>query len=104
MANINDIHSIVVSANEPNFTAHTYSEIGGGLTGCTATINGVLVNVAAQSGFKLWIRSISGGAGCYLLGENQDVLQGSPTLSSYEPVNDTVNEFVVDDYIADYFV
>ena len=104
MPNINDIHSIIVPADAPNLTAHTYTEVSGGLTGCTAVINGVTVNVAAQSNFKLSVRSINGGSGCFLLGENQNVLQGSPTLSSYEPVNDTVNEFVVDDYIGDYFV
>lgn len=104
MANINDIHTIVVSADAPNFTAHTYTQISGGLTGCTAVINEVYVNVAAQSRFKLWIKSISGGTGCFLFGENQDVFQGSPTLSSYIIPNDTINEFVVDDYIGDYFV
>lgn len=80
MPNINDIHSIIVSADTANFSAHTYTEIYGGSAGCTAVINGITVNVAAQSSIKLWIRSITGGSGCYLLGENQNVYQGSGGL------------------------
>ena len=104
MPNFNDIHSIVVPADEANFSAHTYTEISGGLTGCTAVINGVTVNVAAQSNIKLWIKSVTGGSGCYLFGENQDVFQGSSELNSYTIPDDTVNSFVVDDYIENYFV
>ena len=80
MPNINDIHSIIVSADSANLTAHTYTEIYGGAAGCTAVINGVTVNVAAQSSVRLWVKSITGGTGCYLLGENQNVFQGSPGL------------------------
>lgn len=77
MANISDIHSVIVSANTPNLTAHTYNEIFGGSAGCTMTLNGTVVNVGATSNLKVWVRTISGGTGCYLLGENQNVLQGS---------------------------
>ena len=77
MANISDIHSIIVSANTPNLTAHTYNEIFGGSAGCTMVLNGTVVNVGATSNLKVWVRTISGGTGCYLLGENQNVLQGS---------------------------
>jgi len=80
MAIINDVHSIIVSANTPNLTAHTYTEIYGGSAGCTAVINGVTVNVGSQSTVRIKVRTISGGTGCYLLGENQDVFQGSPGL------------------------
>ena len=80
MANISDIHSIIVPADSPNLTAHTYSEIYGGTGGCTIVVNGVTINVADSSNIKLWIRSVSGGTGCYLLGENQNVLQGSTGL------------------------
>ena len=79
MANINDIHSIIVPAEAPNLTAHTYTEIYGGTSGCTMTVNGVTVQVASCSNIKLWVKSISGGAGCYLLGENQNVFQGPPS-------------------------
>jgi hypothetical protein len=84
MANINDIHSIIVPANAPNFSAHTYTEIYGGTTGCTMTLNGVSVTMAAQSNIKIWVRTLSGGAGCYLLGENQNVFQGSPYMGNPE--------------------
>lgn len=77
MARINDIHSIIVPAQSPNFTAHTYNEIYGGAAGCTMILNGVSVSVGAQSNLAIWVRTISGGTGCYLLGENQNVYQGS---------------------------
>ena len=77
MANINDIHSIIVPAESPNLSAHTYTEIYGGTGGCTIVVNGITVQVANSSSIKLWVRSVSGGTGCYLLGENQDVFLGS---------------------------
>jgi hypothetical protein len=76
MANINDVHSIIVPAQSPNLSAHTYTEIYGGSSGCTIVINGVTVSVGAQSNLKLWVNSVSGGTGCYLLGEKQNVTQG----------------------------
>jgi hypothetical protein len=80
MPRINDIHSIIVPAQSPNLTAHTYTEIYGGSAGCVIVINGVTVNVGAQSNLGLSVRTVSGGTGCYLLGENKDVYLGSPNL------------------------
>lgn len=80
MAKINDIHSIIVPAQSPIFSAHTYTEVYGGTNGCTAIINGTSVDVASSSNLAIWVRTISGGTGCYLLGENQNVLQGSNVL------------------------
>ena len=77
MSNINDNHSVIVAATNANLSAHTYTEIYGGASGCTATINGVIVNVGAQSSINIIIQSISGGSGCYLLGNNVNVYQGS---------------------------
>lgn len=77
MPKINDIHSVIVPAQSPVFSAHMYTEIYGGTSGCAANINGTIVNVAAQSSISIWVRSISGGTGCYLLGDNQNVYQGS---------------------------
>jgi len=79
MARISDVHSIVVAANTPNLTAHTYNEIYGGTGGCSIVINGTLMQIAESSNVAIWIRTVSGGTGCYLLGENQNVTQGSPT-------------------------
>jgi hypothetical protein len=76
----NDVNSIIVPAQSPNFTAHTYTTIYGGSAGCTAIINGVSVSVGAASSIDISIRSISGATGCYLLGENQNVYLGSPNL------------------------
>jgi len=80
MAKINDIHSIIVPASSPNLTAHTYTEIYGGSAGCTITLNGVGVSIGASSSIYVWVRTISGGDGCFLLGENKDVFQGSNNL------------------------
>ena len=76
MANINDAYSIIVPAQSPNLSAHTYCEIYGGSAGCTILVNGVLVSVGGTSNLKISVNSVSGGTGCYLLGENQNVSQG----------------------------
>lgn len=78
MAKINDIHSIIVPAQTPDLSAHTYSEIYGGSAGCTIVVNGVSVSVGIGSSIPIWVRTVSGGTGCYLLGENKDVFTGSP--------------------------
>lgn len=80
MPRISDIHSIIVPAQNANLTAHTYSEIYGGTGGCTININGVIVQVADSTNIAVWVRSVSGGTGCYLLGENKNVFTGSPNL------------------------
>ena len=80
MPRINDIHSIIVPAQSPDFTAHTYTEIYGGTPGCVININGVVITVASSSNIPIWSRSVSGGTGCYLLGENKNVFTGSPNL------------------------
>ena len=84
MAKINDIHSIIVKAENANLTAHTYTEIYGGATGCTfSNLNGVAgVIMGGSSSIGVWVKSVSGGTGCYLLGENQNVLQGSTNLGN----------------------
>lgn len=79
MANISDIHSIIVAAGNAS-TAHTYTEIYGGNAGCTITVNGVSVTVGAGSNVKIWVRSVSGGSGCFLLGDKKDVFLGSPNV------------------------
>jgi hypothetical protein len=61
-------------------TAHTYTEIYGGTGGCTIVINGVTINVAESSNIAINVRTVSGGTGCWLLGENKDVYLGSTTL------------------------
>lgn len=80
MPRINDIHSIIVPAQSPNMTGHTYSEIYGGSAGCTVVVNGVTIAIGASSNLPIWVRTISGGTGCFLLGENKDVYTGSENL------------------------
>jgi len=77
MPKFNHIYSIIVPAQSPIFSAHTYSEVYGGSAGCSAIINGTSINVDAGSTVSILIRSISGGTGCFLLGDNNDVYQGS---------------------------
>lgn len=83
MARISDIHSIIVKAENANMSAHTYCEIYGGTGGCTIVVNGVTVAVADSSNIPVWVRTVSGGTGCYLLGENKNVLDGSPNANSF---------------------
>lgn len=80
MAKINDIHSIIVPADAPVFSAHTYTEIYGGTAGCSMVLNGQNIEMGSSSSISVWVRTISGGSGCFLLGENNDVIQGSTSL------------------------
>ena len=66
MPNINDTHSIIVSADAPIFSAHTYTEIYGGSAGCNLRINGTIASIGAASSIKIVVNTISGGTGCYL--------------------------------------
>jgi len=79
MAHINDIHSIIVPAANANFTAHTYTQVYAGAA-ASPTINGIAVTMAAGSVINIKVRSISATANVYLLGENLDVILGSPNL------------------------
>lgn len=79
MAHINDIHSIIVAASNANFSAHTYTQVYAGAA-ATPTINGIAVTMAAGSLLNIKVKSISATANVYLLGENQDVTQGSMIL------------------------
>lgn len=80
MAKITDIHSIIVQAQDANLTAHTYTELYGGAAGCTVVLNGTTIAMGSSSSIVVWVRTISGGTGCYLLGENKNVTQGSLVL------------------------
>lgn len=80
MPRINDIHSVIVPAQSANLTAHTYTEVYGGTSGCVININGVIVDVANSSNIPIWVRSVSGGTGCYLLGEYTNVYTGSSII------------------------
>ena len=80
MAKINEVHSVIVPANTPNLTAHTYSEIYGGQSGCSIVVNGVSLSMGSSSSIFININSVSGGSGCYLLGVNKDVILGSTSL------------------------
>jgi len=80
MANFSNIHYVIVSAQTANLTAHTYTEIYGGSAGCNITVNGVNISVGSSTNLNIWIKTVSGGSGCWLLGTNQNVYQGSTNL------------------------
>ena len=80
MANFSNIHDVIVSAQTANLTAHTYTEIYGGSAGCSITVNGVNVQVASSSNITIWVKTVSGGTGCWLLGTDKNVYTGSPNL------------------------
>jgi hypothetical protein len=80
MANFSNIHDVIVSAQTANLTAHTYTEIYGGTGGCSITVNGVNILVASSTNLNIWVKTVSGGSGCWLLGTNQNVYQGSTNL------------------------
>ena len=82
MAKINEVHSIIIQAENANLSTHTFTEIYGGPTGCTMTLNGVPnIQIGGSSSIYVWVKSISGGVGCYLLGNETNVTQGSPTVN-----------------------
>ena len=74
------INSVIVLAQNAKLTAHTYTEIYGGSVGCSITVNTTSVNIGPSSSISIIINSVSGGVGCYLLGDNKDVYQGSIML------------------------
>jgi|LakMenE18May11ns_1017448.scaffolds.fasta_scaffold9959298_14 hypothetical protein len=80
MAKINEVHSVIVPANAANLTAHTYSELYGGPSGCSIVLNGLTMNMGGASSIYININSVSGGTGCYLLGVNKDVILGSTSF------------------------
>ncbi len=79
MAHINDIHSIIVSAASANFSAHSYTQVYAGAD-AAPTINGVVVTMAGSSILSIKVKSISATPNVYLMGENQNVGQGSSTV------------------------
>lgn len=86
MAKITDIHSIVVLAQSADTSIHTYTEIYGGSAGCSININGNVISMGASSSIAVWVKSVSGGTGCFLMGEKKDVFQGTTgNMSSSGP-------------------
>jgi hypothetical protein len=82
MANIGSIYSVVVPAEAANMTAHTYTSIYGGSAGCSIVINGITISMGASSDINIAVNTVSGGTGCFLLGDNKNVYLGSPNLGS----------------------
>lgn len=77
---LNDIHSIIVSANSAVLSAYSFTEIYAG-TAATPIINGQSVVMAAGSSIKIKINSISNAVGCSLLGERINTVADNPLLN-----------------------
>lgn len=80
MSKLFDVNSIIVAAQNADLTKHVYNEVYGGSAGCAITINGVSVSIGPSTNLNIVIQSVSGGSGCYLLGENINVGTGSTIL------------------------
>lgn len=77
---LNDIHSIIVSANSAVLSAYTFTEIYAGAA-ATPIINGQQVTMAAGSSIKIKVRDISNATGCFLLGEKNNNTYDNPSLN-----------------------
>lgn len=77
MSKFNDVHTVVVLAENANLNDHTYTEIYSGSIGCSMVVNGVSVDMGANSNISIWVKTISGGAGCLLYGVMKDVSIGN---------------------------
>lgn len=82
MSKLNDIYTVIVPADASDLNKHLYTQIYGGSTGCSIIVNGVTVSIGKESKIDLRVNTVSGGNGCYLLGFNKDVVNGSPNLGS----------------------
>lgn len=80
MAKIYDVHSVIVAVGDADFTSHAYTEIYGGSTGCSITINGTPISMGPSSSLFIAVRNVSGGSGCYLLGSHKHVFNGNDNL------------------------
>ena len=77
---LNDVHSIIVSANSAVLSAYSFTEIYAGAA-ATPIINGQSVVMAAGSSIKIKINSISAATGCSLLGERINTTADNPSLN-----------------------
>lgn len=76
------VYSIIHAAADADFTAYTYNKVYAGAAE-TPTINGVSVTMAAGSDLDITVRSISGTANVYVLGDKKNVTDGPQTLNGY---------------------
>lgn len=99
---VREVFSVIIPAELGDTFKHVYSEIYGGTGGCTINVNNLTINVGETSNIPLLVRNVSGGTGCYLLGDNRDYY--SDYLGNYTPiVNPSSNSYIDDNYIDDYF-
>ena len=82
MSKYNEVHTVCHTVADANLTAYTYTEIYGGPSGCTITVNGYDIDMGGGSSIFLAVNTVSNGVGCYLLGVKKDVVNGSPYLGS----------------------
>lgn len=66
------ITSVIVPANNPNFTAHTYTQVYGGTGGGSITINNQSITIGAGKIINIIPNSIQSATNCFLLGYYND--------------------------------
>lgn len=93
MALNNDISDFVIPAQNASLYNLIYYGVDGGRTGCNININGVDVQMGSGSTIEILVRTISGGAGCYLYGDYPDVFGGVNTPFVSNPIQILVDAF-----------
>lgn len=101
---INEVHSIRVEANNPQFDKHIYTELYGGVSGCSITINGQPIVMCGSLSININVKSASGGIGCYLLGVGREATYADPNLGSISvqsppPVNSNYITYAPNGYV-----
>ena len=76
-------NSIIHAWDDADYSSHTYNLVYASVDS-TAVINGVSVFLVATTQLPIKVRSLTADTpNVYVLGENNDVSDGSPTLSNY---------------------
>lgn len=93
MAINNDISNFIIPAQYAGLYDLVYTSVDGGPTGCNININGVNVQMGSGSTIEILVRTVSGGAGCYLYGDYPDVSGGINTPFISNPIQIMVDAF-----------
>ena len=83
MAKINEIHMVCHKISDANLDDYIYTELYGGATGCTVTVNDYDITMGGSSSVFIAVNTIAEVTpGCYILGTKKNVINGSPNLGS----------------------
>jgi hypothetical protein len=76
-------YDVIAPAESPQLSAHTYTGIYGGSSGCNISIDNKEIVIPAGKTIYTPISRISGGSGCYLLGTVMDNPQYNEEIVGY---------------------